>query len=384
MSNPPYYLLAPGPVSIPKSILDTLSLPMIHHRTPEFTNILLRVLTRLKPLFQTQNPVLLLPTTGSGAMEAALVNSLSPGDEILIIQAGKFGERWTQIAQAYGITPHIIDIKWGEKASKSLVETQLKKHPNIKALCIQACETSTAVDHPIKDICEIFKNDSQKIIIVDAITALVYQNIPMDKWGIDILLGGSQKAFMLPTGLSLISLSQKAWSFYASAKCPRFYLDLKKELNANKKGQTFFSSLVTHIRSLDAVLNFFDDQGLEFIQKKALNIQQAINLSAKELGLNIFSTSTTVTAIEFPESIKASVLQKKLITQYNITVAGGQEHLKDRIIRLSHMGDISKLAIEAFFIALIIELQKLDFNITSEQNDNVKKIINDCMSTTNA
>jgi aspartate aminotransferase-like enzyme len=259
-----YNVLAPGPVNLHPKVREALALPMIHHRTPDFDKILARTLQKLKTLFRTQEPAFILSSTGSGGLEALLVNTLSPGDEVLGIDSGKFGERWCEMATTFGAKVTVLKTGWGEAVKISEVAKHLSDHPNTRAVICQACETSTGVLHPIRELGELIHQYPQTLFLVDGITALGAVPMPMDEWHIDGIVGGSQKAFMLPTGLSFVAFSKKAWKQIPDAKCARFYFDVRKEMKANQKGETFFSSNVTMIRALDVVLDLIlTEKGLE-------------------------------------------------------------------------------------------------------------------------
>lgn len=373
--------MAPGPVQLSESVLKSLSEPMIHHRTPAFVKILNKALDGLKYVFETTNPVMILPTTGTGAMEAALINTLSPNDHILCVTGGKFGERFEKIASAYGIITSTIDVNWGETADPNLIDSFLSSHPNIKAVTIQACETSTGVLNPIEEISEVLKKYPNTLLIVDGITAVGATKLPMDQWDIDILISGSQKAFQIPTGLAFISLSQKAWAFVENSTCPKFYLNLKKEMLANQQGQTHFSSSVSLIRALNVVLESIQQKGLSAWQQRVTNLSIATQKAALGLGLKLYSKtpSPTLTAIEVPDSVDGTALRKKLEENYNITVMGGQEQLKGKIIRIGHMGDISNEDALSTIYYLGLSLNELGFAIEEQKIrevvDNMEKLL---------
>lgn len=332
-------LMAPGPVLVGQSVMKRISESIIHHRTPAFTERLNSALTNLKKVFQTEQACMIHASTGSGAMESALVNTLSPGDEILAVCCGRFGERWAEIAESYGIKVHRLAQEWGTSFDTNNLAKALKSHPNIKALISQACETSTGALHPIKEMAEQM-NDHPGIFIVDGITALGAYHIPMDLWNIDVLIGGSQKAFALPTGLSFISLSKKAWKHYEEARCPRFYFDLAPEKRANEKGQTRFSSAGSLIEGLELSLNYLTEMGLHnhfhTIADRAFYFRQAMS----ELNLDFFpdTPSPSLTVINVPKGIDGIKWRSLIEDKYNITVMGGQEKLKGKIIRIGHMG----------------------------------------------
>lgn len=340
--NDNYSLLAPGPVNLHPEVNKVLALPMIHHRTPEFDEILKRVLTGIKNIFQTSQDVYLLTSTGSGGMETLLVNVLSPGDKVIAIVSGKFGERWAEMAKAFGAQVTILDVPWGEAVNVSTVEELLRKNPDTRAVLCQACETSTAVAHPIKEVGAIIHNYPETLFLVDAITALGAYHLPMDLWKIDGLVAGSQKAFMLPTGMSFVSFSEKAWKFIDKAKCPRFYFDIRKEKKANSAGETFFSSNVAIIRALDVVLKLIDAQGLEQLFHDIRRRADFTRFFGQKLGFNLYakSPSDSVTALLVPPQMDGQKIRLHLEQTHGITIMGGQDQAKGKIIRIGHMGYI--------------------------------------------
>ncbi|QLY26775.1 alanine--glyoxylate aminotransferase family protein [Bdellovibrio sp. KM01] len=340
--NDEYSLLAPGPVNLHPEVRKALALPMIHHRTPEFDVILKRVLEGIRQIFQTKEDVYLLSCTGSGGMEALLVNVISPGDKVLAIVSGKFGERWAEMAKTFGAEVSIINVPWGEAVKPESVADHLKRFPETRAVLCQACETSTAVAHPIKEISEIVSQHSQTLFLVDAITALGAYPLPMDAWKIDGLVAGSQKAFMLPTGMAFISFSKKAQGYFDSAKCPRFYYDVRKEKKANAAGETFFSSNVAITRALDVVLNLINKQGLESLFHTIHRRAEFTRIFAQKLGFTLYakSPSDSVTALVVPQSMDGQKIRLELEQSHNITIMGGQDQAKGKIIRVGHMGYI--------------------------------------------
>lgn len=337
-----YQLLAPGPVQLHPEVQRILGLPMIHHRTPEFDLIFKRVLAGLKHVFGTTQDVFLHASTGSGGMESLLVNTLSPGDRVLVIVSGKFGERWAEMGRAYGLTVHTIDVPWGEAVAPHHVADFLRAHPDTKAVFTQACETSTAVLHPIRELAALTKPIST-LLLVDGITAVGVLPLPMDEWGIDGLVAGSQKAFMLPTGLSFVSLSAKAWKAVETSRLPKYYFDLKREREANRRGETFFSSAVPLIRALDWVLDTLQKQGLESQYHSIERRAQATRTFAALVGLQVYSQSPSpsLTALKMPTGIDSQKVRAELETRHGITVMGGQDQLKGKVLRIGHMGAIS-------------------------------------------
>ena len=338
-----YTVLAPGPVNLHPDVEKALALPMIHHRTPEFDGILKNVLTRLKGIFQTEQPCYILSATGSGGMEALLVNTLKPGDHVLGIDSGKFGERWCEMAQTYGAQVTVLKVPWGEAVSVIEVEKVLNKNPEIKIVLCQACETSSAVKHPIKELGQLIKTRPQTLFLVDAITALGAFPLPMDAWGLDGVVGGSQKAFMLPTGLCLFSFSKKAWEVIKSNPQPRFYFDVRKESNANQKGETFFSSNVTLTRALDVVLTLIFSKGLPAHFAEIAKRARFVREFAPLVGLQLYSRapSESLTALLVPPGLDSQKIRTRLEEKHHITIMGGQDQLKGKILRIGHMGYIT-------------------------------------------
>ncbi|MEM7646244.1 MAG: aminotransferase class V-fold PLP-dependent enzyme, partial [Pseudomonadota bacterium] len=275
-------LMTPGPVPLPEMVKKVFSDYECHHRSKEFGEILLRVFSNLKTIFQTQQHCYLLAATGTGALEAGFLQCVSAEDKVLTINAGKFGERWGKIAKAYGISYEEISVEWGRSVDLNLVREKLKKE-NFKALAFQACETSTGSLLPVKELCEICQ-ETQALSLVDGITALGAVELPMDQWNMDVVVGGSQKAFMLPTGLSFVSLSQKAEQI--SSDIPSYYFNLKEEKKANLDGKTRYSSLTQFVLALDVVLDeIINKVGFENHLK---SIREKADFFRSEVNLELF------------------------------------------------------------------------------------------------
>jgi len=335
------YLLAPGPTPVPPEALTAMSMPIIHHRSPEFIPILEGAKNDLKWLFQTNNDVLILCSTGTGGMVGSVTNFMSPGDKALVVRGGKFGERWTEICEAHGIIPINIDVEWGYAVKPALIEAALKKDKAIKAVLIQASETSTAVAHDTEAIAKIVKKYPGTILVVDAITAMGVFDMPVDKWGIDVCITGSQKALMLPPGLAFVSVSDKAWKMSETAKCSKFYFNFPKERKNLAKNQTNFTSASSLIVGLNSVLKMMKEEGLENIFARHARLADATRSAMKALGLKLYakqSPSGALTAVEAPAGIDGGALTKLLRDKYGITVAGGQAQLKGKIFRIAHLG----------------------------------------------
>jgi aspartate aminotransferase-like enzyme len=357
-----YNVLAPGPVNLHPRVQEALALPMIHHRTPEFDKILSRVLHRLKKVFETKQPVFISTSTGSGGMEALLVNTLAPGDSILGIDSGKFGERWCEMAQVFGGHLHTLKVEWGQAVTVAAVKSHLDQHPEIRIVMCQACETSSGVVHPIRELGELIHKYPETLFLVDGITALGAMPLPMDTWSIDGLVGGSQKAFMLPTGLSLFSFSEKAWKKIEKNPTPRYYFDVRREKKANDKGETFFSSNVTLIRALDVVLDLFEEKGLEQLYEEIEKRAQFTRHFGQKMGLQLFaqSPSSSLTALSVPTGIDSQKVRQTLEEKFRTTIMGGQDQAKGKILRIGHMGFIQPLQMVELMMNLGTVLHEMD------------------------
>lgn len=335
------YLLAPGPTPVPSEALLAMAMPIIHHRSPDFVPVLDTAKKGLQWLYQTKNDVLILCSTGTGGMVGSVNNFFSPGDKALVINAGNFGERWTKICKAYGLDVKEIAYEWGYAAKPEDVEKALKEDPSIKGVFVQASETSTGVYHDIKALASVVKKYENTIFVVDAISALVAHDLRMDEWGIDVLIGGSQKGLMLPPGLAFVGISDKAWRFSESAKCPRFYFNFKKERENLTKNQTNFTSPVTLIIGLNECLKLLQKEGLENAFERHRRLAHATREAVRAIGLGFFSQeshSNSVTAINAPKGFDGQEIYKNLRVKYGITAAGGQGQAKGKIFRIAHLG----------------------------------------------
>lgn len=349
MAHPPEYpyrLFAPGPVPLSEGVRQALAEPMIHHRSEAFKKILRESLNLLQHVFQTRQPVMILNSVGSGAMEAALVNTLSPGDEALFIVAGKFGERWWKMGQAFGLKCFALEVPWGEAVSPETLTATLKKRPTIKAVFCQACETSTAVAQPLREIAKVIRQHAhESLFVVDAMTALGAMPIEMDEWGIDVLVAGSQKAFMLPAGISFIALSDRAWKMATKSTMPKYYFDLAAELESNTKNETRFSSSVSHIRALHTALqeSFAGPKLARTIARSQVLARATREVCTQVYQLQIYpkAPSSSVSALLIPEAIQDKNLTKILLNKFNLFIGGGQDQLKGKIFRVGHLGHIS-------------------------------------------
>lgn len=360
------YLLAPGPTPVPPEVLLSMAMPIIHHRSPDFLPVLDSAKKGLQWLYQTKNDVLILASTGTGGMVGAVNNFFNPGEKALVINGGKFGERWTKICQAYGLKVEEIVVEWGYSIKPDAVETALKKDSEIKAVFVQATETSTGVYHDIEGLGKVIKNYPNTLFVVDAISALVAQDIRTDEWGIDIMVGGSQKGLMLPPGLAFVSVSDKAWKKNETSKMPRFYFNFKKERENLAKNQTNFTSAVTLIIGLNEAIKILQKEGLENVFARHARLAHATREAVKAMGLGIYSKespSNSVTAIEMPNGIDGQLVYKTLREKYGITGAGGQDRAKGKIFRLAHLGYADTFDVITGVAALEMVLKQLGHTV---------------------
>ncbi len=361
-----YLLFAPGPSPIPPNVLLAMAEPIIHHRAPAYIKVLEEVREGLKYVFQTKNEVLIFAASGTGAMEGAVTNTLCAGDKVLVVQGGKFGERWANICKAYGVHAKIIHVEWGKAVDPELIKKALEVEPSLRAVLIQASETSTGVMHPVREIAEIVKKHDNTILIVDAITGLGVFDLPTDKWGLDVLVGGSQKAMMLPPGLAFAALTDKAWGFVEKATLPRFYFDFKRELKNIKENQSAWTPAVTLVVGLREVLRMIREEGLENVFARTDRIARATREAMKALGLALFapdSPSNAVTAIVAPPGVDGQKVVKVLREKHNITIAGGQDQAKGKIFRIAHFGYMDTYDIVTAVAAVELTLKELGYDV---------------------
>jgi len=354
-----HYLLSPGPTPIPNEVALAMSETMIHHRTPQFNQIFDQARQGLKKLFGTKNDVLMLASSGTGAMEASVANLFSPGDKVLVINGGKFGERWLNIANAFGLNPVELKVEWGQAVRVDAVENQLKAHPDLKGVMIQASETSTTVLHPIKEIAKLTKNGP--LLLVDGVTAVGVVSIPLDDWGLDVLVTGSQKAMMLPPGLGFIALSDRAWERTKQATLPRFYFDLNLERKNQQKGSGAFTPAVSLIFGARASLEMMQREGLDRVYARHARMSRATRAAASALGLKLLapdSPSPAATGVYLPDGIDADQVLDYLRDHMNITLAEGQDQLKGKVIRIAHVGYMGAFDVITAIAALEMVLRK--------------------------
>jgi aspartate aminotransferase-like enzyme len=357
------YLLTAGPTPVPERVLLAMARPMLYHRAPAFTECLREVQDSLRWLMQTKQLPLVVGGSGTAGMDAAVCNFLRTGDKAIVVRGGKFGERWGKICQAYGIECVFIDVEWGKGVDPKLVAEALEKNPGVRAVYATASETSTATKHDVEAIAKVVAAREDVILCVDAITAVGVFEVPVDQWGIDVTVVGSQKALMLPPGLAIVVVSDKGWKAHERANLPRFYLDLMRERRAQDKGETAFTPAVSLVVGLRESLRMLKEETLPGVWNRHERLAKATRAASGGLGLALFSSSPTnaVTAYMVPSGIDGTAIIKQMRTRYGITIAGGQDHLKGKIIRIAHVGYYSQFDIITAISGLEMTLSDLGY-----------------------
>ena len=335
-----YQLMAPGPTPVPSNVLLAMAQPIVHHRTPEYEALFTEITAGLKRLFQTAQDVIPLTCSGTGVLEASVVNTLSAGDTAVVVRAGKFGERWVEIARAYGVNVVELVAPFGETVPAARIEEALAKTPGVKAVLCQHSESSTGVLHDVRSYAAVTARHAA-ILVVDAVSSLGIADLPMDAWGIDIVVAGSQKGLMLPPGLAFCALSEKAWAATKTATLPKYYFDLGKERASNAKKDARFTPAVTIMVGLREVLRMLEAEGYPNVFRRHDRLARATRAGVEALGLEVFAKVTpspALTAVMPPRGIDSEKIVAAYAKSHNITIAGGQAEMKGKLFRLGHMG----------------------------------------------
>lgn len=360
-------LMIPGPTPVPEAALLAMAKHPMGHRSAEFDAIFAECTENLKWLHQTKSDVLSLTVSGTGAMEAGIINFLSAGDRVLVGNNGKFGERWGEVAQAYGLNAEIITAEWGQPLDPEKFREKLEADTNkeIKAVIITHSETSTGVLNDLETINRHVKAHGEALIMVDAVTSLGAANVPMDEWGIDVIASGSQKAYMIPPGLGFVAVSPKAWEAYKTAKLPRFYLDLGKYRKDAAKNTTPFTPPVNMFFGLQVTLRMMKAEGLENVFARHQRLMKTTHAAVKALGLGLLAAdgaaSPAITAVAPPAQVDAQKVRSLMKKRFDIVLADGQDHLKGKIFRIGHLGFVCDRDILAAISALETVLRELGY-----------------------
>lgn len=336
-------IMAPGPTELPPPVLAAAAKPILHHRTSEFRAIFAEVSEKIKYVFQTSHPVLTLAASGTGGLEAAITNLTVPGDEVIVISGGVFGERWAKIAEAHQRKVHRIDVMLGKAVTLEQVRSALKAHPNSGLLCGTLSETSTGVVHPIKEIAQ-FASTTPALFAVDAVSGLGVSELKMDEWDIDLVVAGSQKGLMIPPGLAFVTMNDRAWQQAEAKKAPAFYFSLlqaRAKLLEEKLPDTPWTPSVSLVIQLAESLKLIHAEGMEAIWQRHRLLAEATRAAITAMGLKLFaqdSPNPGVTSVHSPDGIDSGVIVKKLREEWGVSIVGGQGKLKGKIFRIGHMG----------------------------------------------
>lgn len=357
------YLLAPGPTPIPPEVLQAMAQPIIHHRAPEYEALFAEVRRDLRQLFQCQNEVLMFAASGTGAMEGAVVNTLSPGDPVMVVRGGKFGERWAEICEAYGVRVLPVDVPYGKSVDPAAVSAALQSQPGIKAVFATHSETSTGAVHDIQALAAIVR-ETPALLVVDAITSLGVMDLPMDAWGVDILVAGSQKALMLPPGLAFAALSDRAWAAVPGARLPKYYFNFAAERKAIEKNQSAYTPAVSLVVGLQESLRLILAEGLPNVFARHDRLARATRAGVQALGLELFAEhpGAACTAVKAPAGIDGGAIVKGF-RKRGITIAGGQGSMKGKIFRIAHMGYVDGFDVLTALGALELTLADLGYPV---------------------
>ncbi len=357
-------LRIPGPTPCPDEVLQAMTRQMINHRGKEFIDVLNGVTDKFKTLFQTKNDLFLLTSSGTGGMEAAIVNILSPGDKVLGISIGAFGERFITIAQKFGAEVIPLRFEWGKAAEVDAIRQALRAEPKIKAVLVTHNETSTGVTNDLKSISSVVK-ESGKLLLIDAVSSIGSINLPVDDWHCDVTVSGSQKGWMVPPGLAIISFSQEAWQAHANAKMPRFYWDFTQAKTYLQKGQTPWTPALPVIYALSVSLEMMLKEGISNIFARHARVADAARKGVKALGLSLFAdekyASNTVTAIAATDGLDSKKLLRILEEEYQVVLGEGQQQLDGKIFRIGHLGWVTEANIKNVLSALKVALPKAGF-----------------------
>jgi len=363
-------LMIPGPTPVPESVIRAIGRHPIGHRSSDFQSLVKRTTEQLGWLHQTTNDVLVITGSGTAAMEAGIINTLSKGDKVLCGENGKFGERWIKVARAYGLEVKVLKEEWGKPLdpNKFKAELEADTQKDIKAVILTHSETSTGVINDLKTISQHVNNHKTALTIADCVTSLGACNVPMDEWQLDVVASGSQKGYMIPPGLSFVAMSQRAWQAYEKSDLPKFYLDLGPYRSTSLKNSNPFTPAVNLYFGLEKSLSMMQSEGLSNIFNRHSRHRNAIQSAMKAMEMPLFTEerygSPSITAVA-PKAINAEDLRKEVLKRFDILLAGGQDHLKGKIFRIGHLGFISDRDVLSAIAAIEATLKCLDLHPTN-------------------
>jgi len=352
------FLLTPGPVNVPRRVALAESQEIIYHRSEEFAELLQRVDAKLKQVFRTQNTILYFTASGTGAMEACIANLLRKDDEVIVVEGGKFGQRWRELCHAFGVKHHVISIEWGRAVRPEQVAQALDAHPRASAVFTQLSETSTGTVYDIENIARI-TNERDVLLVVDAISGLGVVPLEPDRWGVDCVVAGSQKSLMVPPGLAFVSVSERAWQRVARSDLPKYYWDF--QLARKNLYFTPFTPAISLVMALDEALNVILDEGVDTLIARTELYARATRAAVQALNMKLFSErpGPVCTAVHVPAGLSGKEILETLRRDFQIKISGGQDHLKGKILRIGHIGDVGAKDVLGTIAALELVLHKL-------------------------
>ncbi len=359
-------LFTPGPTPVPEQVMLRMAEPIIHHRNPEFIEIMTRVNSNLRYLFQTEQPVLTLTSSGTGGVEATFVSLFSPGDTIISVNGGKFGERWVKMPRAFGLNVHEIKTDWGVAPTEDQISDALRANPGAKAVYLVHSETSTGTATDIRALARLIREQSSALVCVDGITAVGAHELRFDEWGIDVCVTGSQKGLMIPPGLAFVAVSKRAIEAMQASTLPRFYFDLRRALKSHETNDTPWTPAVSLVVGVDAALEMIRKEGIENIWKRHSRLSAGLRAGLAALGMKLFSNSPSnaVTPVWVPEGVEWKAFNKTLKIDNGITIAGGQDEYAGKIFRVSHLGYYDELDMITVVAAIERSLHAHGFRFT--------------------
>ncbi|HYL07505.1 MAG TPA: alanine--glyoxylate aminotransferase family protein [Candidatus Udaeobacter sp.] len=356
-------LRIPGPTPLPERIVRSMNRPMIDHRGPEFASILAEVTAGAKRVFKTKNDLLLLTCSGTGGLESAVANLVSPGDEVVVALCGNFGERFAALAGAYGADVVRLEFEWGQPVDADDLAQVLERHPKASVVLLTHNETSTGLTNPLRDLAGVARH-AGRIVVVDGVSSISSIDIETDAWGIDVAVSGSQKGWMAPPGLALVSVSERAWAHQAKSRSPRFYFDWKEAKTWAEKGMTPFTPAVNVAFALQEGLHMIEEEGLDNVYERHRRLARATQAGLVALGFTLFARdgyrSHTVTSAVPPPGLDVAVLRKLLDTKYGVVIAGGQGKMTGKMIRVGHLGAVAEGDVVQVIWAIEQALEELD------------------------
>jgi aspartate aminotransferase-like enzyme len=356
-------LRIPGPTPLPDRVVRAMSRPMIDHRGPEFAAILSEISAGAKRVFKTSNDLLLLTSSGTGGLESAVANLVSPGDEVVVALCGNFGERFAALAVAYGAQVHRLESEWGRPVDPGDLKAFLQRHPNARVLLLTHNETSTGLTNPLRELARAGR-DADRIVVVDGVSSISSIEIEADAWGVDVAVSGSQKGWMAPPGLALVSVSDRAWAQQAKARSPRFYFDWKESKTWAEKGMTPFTPAIPVAFAMQEGLRMLEEEGLSKVYERHARLARATQAGLQALGFQLYAQdgyrSNTVTSAVPPQGVDVNALRNLIDTRYGVVIAGGQGKMAGKMVRVGHLGAVAEGDIVQVIWAIEQALDELD------------------------